>query len=336
MLETIKEIELKNIRPSKLNPRLEINIEHLNELAQSIREVGLLEPIIVRPINGEFEVVVGERRYRASQQAGLEKVPAIIREYGDDEVVQLNLIENVQREDLSAVEKGKVCKYLLENCTEKYPSKAALAKTIGVSTDALSLWLRTVEVVPQEAQRLVAPSTISGEIPEGKIDFATAIKVGRAIKEPEKQVQVIKQLAEKRLPAKERAKVIDKIVREPEKSVDKIIEEIAEEPYEMQFTAEDKDLILNGGKTQISRTATPDPKIKVGVIVKAAVWEPRFADLRITAIERKKLRYFDDEDVKREGYGTTEEFKRKWREQHEEWDENQLVYVIHFERMKRR
>jgi ParB family chromosome partitioning protein len=79
MSETIMEIDLKKIRPSKLNPRLELNLERLAELAVSIREVGLLEPIIVRPVAEEFEVVVGERRYRASQQAGLEKVPAIIR-----------------------------------------------------------------------------------------------------------------------------------------------------------------------------------------------------------------------------------------------------------------
>jgi len=74
-METFKEIDIRQIRPSRLNPRLEVNIERLNELAASIREVGLLEPIIVRPVNGEFEVVVGERRYRASQQAGLERYP---------------------------------------------------------------------------------------------------------------------------------------------------------------------------------------------------------------------------------------------------------------------
>jgi len=201
-MSEIKEIELKRIRPNRLNPRLEINIERLNELAASIREVGLLEPIIVRPVNGEFEVVVGERRYRASQQAGLEKIPAIVREYTDDEVVQLNLIENVQREELNAIEKGKVCKYLLDNCPEKYPSKSVIAKKIGISNNAVSLWLRTVEVVPQEAQKYVASSTISGQVPEGKIDYLTAVKVGRSVREPEKRVEVIKKLAEERLPVK--------------------------------------------------------------------------------------------------------------------------------------
>jgi ParB family chromosome partitioning protein len=330
----IKEIELAHIRPSRLNPRLEVSLERLNELADSIREVGLLEPIIVRPVNGEYEVVVGERRYRASQQAGLKKVPAIVREYSDDEVVQLNLIENVHREDLSAIEKGKVCKYLLENCSEKYPSQAALAKKIGVSSDAVSLWLRAVEVVPKEAQKYVAPSTVSGQVPEGKIDYLTAVKIGRLVEEPEKKVEMIKKLAEKRLPAKERKQVIEKVAQEPEKPIEKVIEEVEEAPCELQFTAIDKKPILHGIKTQTSRTSIPDPKIKAGAIVHASIWEPQIADLRITSIERKRLKYFDEEDAKREGGFTLEEFKKMWKETHGEWDENQLVYVIHFVKVK--
>jgi len=334
MLEAIKEIELRKIRPSKLNTRLEVNIERLNELAASIREVGLLEPIIVRPLNDEYEVVVGERRYRAAQQAGLEKVLAIVREYSDDEVVQLNLIENVQREELNAIEKGKVCQYLLENCSEKYPSQTAIAKKIGVSGDAVSLWLRTVEVVPQEAQKYVAPSTVSGQVPEGKIDYVTALKVGRSVEEPEKRVEVIKKLAEKRLPAKDRSQVIKKVAREPEKPVEEVIDEVAEAPYEMQFNAIDKKPLLEGIKTQTSRTTLPDSKVKAGAIVHAAIWEPHVADLRITSIERKRLKYFDEEDAKREGGYTLEEFKKMWKEIHGEWNEDQLVYTIHFEKIR--
>jgi ParB family chromosome partitioning protein len=334
MSETVKEIELKKIRPNRLNPRLEMNIERLNELASSIREVGLLEPIIVRPVNGEYEVVVGERRYRASQQAGLEKVPAIIREYSDDEVVQLNFIENVQREELNAIEKGNVCRYLLENCPEKYPSQNAIAKKIGVGSNAISLWLRTIEVVPKEAQKYVAPSTISGEVPEGKIDYQTAVKVGRSVEEPEKRVEVIKKLAEKHLPVKERKEVIKKVALEPKKPIEEVIEEVAEAPYEMHFTAEDKGLLLEGIKTQTSRTDMPDLKVKAGATVHATIWEPHIIDLHITSIERKRLRYFDEEDAKREGGYTLKEFRKKWKETHGEWDENQLVYVIHFEKAK--
>jgi len=334
MLNMIGEIELKEIHPSKLNPRLEVNLERLNELAESIKAVGLLEPIIVRPVSGGYEVVVGERRYRASQQAGLEKVPAIVREYSDDEVVQLNLIENVHREDLSAVEKGEVCKYLLENCPEKFPSKTALAKKIGVSSDAISLWLKTVEVVPKEAQKYVAPSTVSGQVPDGKVDYLTAVKVSRSVEKPERQVEVIKKLAEKRLPIKERNQVIKKAAREPERPIEEVMKDVAEAPFELQFIAVDKKPLLDGTKTQTSRTSVPDPKVKAGAIVHATIWEPCIADLRITSIERKRLKYFDKEDAKREGGYTLEEIKKLWKETHGEWDENQLVYVIHFEKIK--
>jgi ParB family chromosome partitioning protein len=334
MADTIQEIDLKKISPSKLNPRLEVNIERLNELAGSIREVGLLEPIIVRPLGNGFEVIVGERRYRASQQAGLEKIPAIVRTYSDDEVVQLNLVENIQREDLSAVEKGRVCKYLLEHCPEKYPSQAALAKKIGVSTDTVSLWLRTVEVVPKEAQKYVAPSTISGEVPEGKIDYLTAVRVGRAVDEPEKRTEIIRKLAERGLPSKQRIQIIKNIALEPQRPVDEVIEEVVEAPYEMRFSADDKEPLLRGAKTQTSAITAPDPRIKAEATVRATIWEPHLADLRITSVERKKLKYFDEEDAKREGGYTLEEFRKRWRKTNGEWDENQLAYVIHFEKLK--
>jgi ParB family chromosome partitioning protein len=330
----VREIELRRIHPSKLNPRLEVDISRLNELAASIKEVGLLQPIVLRPVDEEYEVVLGERRYRASQQAGLEKIPAIVRDYTDDEVVQLNLVENIQREELSAVEKGRVCKYLLKNCADKYPSQLSIAKKIGVSADAVSLWLRTVEVVPKEAQQYIAPSMISGQVPEGKIDYSTAVKIGRSVEEPQRQVEVIKKLAEKKLPAKDRAQVIEKVARQPEKTVEQVIKEVEQAPYEMQFEAIDKEPLLKGTKTQTSRTSAPDPKIKAGAVVRAAIWEPHVADLRITSIERKRLKYFDEEDAGREGGYTLEQFKRIWKKTHGEWDENQLVYVVHFEKSR--
>jgi len=171
-------------------------------------------------------------------------------------------------------------------------------------------------------------------VPEGKIDYQTAVKVGRSVEEPEKRVEVIKKLAEKRLPVKERAEVIKKVALEPEKPVEEVIEEVAETPYEMRFAADDKKLLLEGVKTQTSRTDIPDPKVKVGATVHASIWEPHVVDLRITSIERKRLRYFDEEDAKREGGYTLEEFRKKWKKAYGEWDENQLVYIIHFEKIK--
>lgn len=333
MSTIVREIELKRIHPSKLNPRLEMNVARLGELASSIKEVGLLQPIIVRPVEEDYEVVLGERRYRASQQAGLTKIPTIVRDYTDDEVVQLNLVENIQREELSAIEKGQVCKYLLENCADKYPSQTSVAKKIGVSAEAVSLWLHAVEIVPKEAQQYIAPSALSGEVPEGKIDYSTAVKIGRSVEEPERQVELIRKLAEKKLPKKDRTQVIEKISTQPEKSVEQAIKEIVETPYEMQFEAVDKEPLLKGIKTQTSRTDIPNARVKTGSIVRAVVWEPNVADLRITSIERKKLKYFNDEDAKREGGYTLEQFKKVWKKTHGEWDEDQLVYVILFEKL---
>lgn len=334
MVEAFREIDIKQIRPSRLNPRLQVNIERLNELAISIREVGLLEPIIVRPVDGEFEVVVGERRYRASQQAGLEKIPAVVREYTDDQVVQLNLIENVQREELSAIEKGEVCKYLLEQCSDKYPTQKAIAEKIGVSSEAISTWMRTVEVVPKEAQKYIAPSAISGEVPQGKIDYQTAAKVGRSIQDPEKRVEVIRKLAEKRLPAKDRNQVIEKIVLEPERPIEEVIEEVANLPCTLHFATDEKKIIVEGTKTQTSTAEVPSPKIKTGALVYAAIWEPHVADLHITSVERKKLKYFNEEDAAREGGYTVTQFKKRWIDINGRWDDDQLVYIIRFEKVK--
>ena len=135
------DIELKKIQPNRLNPRLEFTKTGLDELSDSIKQVGLLEPIIVRPYGDEYQVVVGERRYRAAHQAGLDKVPVIIREYTDEQVLELNFIENVQREDLSAVEKARLCQQLLKGFPDKYPSVYALSK----SSDLKSADLRVVQ-----------------------------------------------------------------------------------------------------------------------------------------------------------------------------------------------
>lgn len=326
-------IELKKIRPSKLNPRSNMNLTRISELAASIREVGLLEPIIVRPIDDEFEVVVGERRYRASQQAGLEEIPAIIREYSDDEVVQLNLIENVQREELSAIEKGKVCKYLLEECPDKYSSRTDIAKKIGVSPGTVSLWMKTAEVVPYEVREYVSPADISGEVPEGKIDYATAVKVGRSIEQPTKRIELIKKLAERRLSPKERSQVIERTAVETDKPIETVIEEVEQAPYELRFAAVDWKPLVDGTKTQVSSFTMPDPKVKTGAIVHATISEPHIADLRILSIERKRLKYFGEDDAKREGGYTLHQLREIWKEMHGEWDEDQLVYVVRFEKL---
>lgn len=328
-------IELQRIQPNRLNPRLEFQKQGLDELADSIRNVGLVEPVVVRPRDSGYEIVVGERRYRAAQQAGLERVPAIIRDFSDAEVLELNLIENIHREDLSAVEKGRTCLRLMQDFPHLYPSAAALARRLGFDESTVRDWMAVATQLPEETHRFIAPQTTSRRVPEGKVDWRTAERVARQIKEPERKVEVLKGLADERIHGIRARDVVRRVVREPEKSVHEVIREIEEEPAELPFRLRHMELILEGAKTQTSRKGLPDPKIRPGSVVYASVYEPKRAMLRVQSVERKRLGDFTEEDAHNEGGYTLEEFRRVWSEIHPEgWADEIPVYVIRFVRVR--
>lgn len=145
---------LDQIRAGKLNPRREFREEELAELANSIRAKGLVQPILVRPdpmAAGRYEIVAGERRWRASQLAGLHRVPVIIRDLSDKEVLELALIENVQRADLNAIEEALGYREL----TERYNySQEQLSDIIGKSRSHVANTLRLLRL-PESVQALV-------------------------------------------------------------------------------------------------------------------------------------------------------------------------------------
>lgn len=323
------DIELKKIQPNRFNPRLEFTKAGLDELADSIKQVGLLEPIIVRPRGHDtYEVVVGERRYRAAQQAGLDKVPVTIRSYKDDEVMELNLIENIQREDLSAVEKGKLCKLLLQKFPSRFPTQPALAKRLGIDHSTVSTWLRTVEM-PEEVQHFIAPETHRKVVPSGKVDYQTAVRVTRQIKDPERAIELIRQMADQRVPQRKAIEITREVAKEPQKPVQQAFREAVEKaPIFLPFSKTHTDAILRQVKTQTSRKAK-DPRLQKGVTVRAQV--THFADLEVTDVYRKKLGDFDNEDARREGGYSIDEFKEVWKQLHGEWNPNESVYVIRFD-----
>jgi ParB family chromosome partitioning protein len=324
----VPDIELKRIQPNRLNPRLEFSKAGLDELADSIKQVGLLEPIIVRPRPDDtYEVVVGERRYRAARQAGLDKVPVIIHDYTDNEVMEINLVENIQRHDLNAVEKGRICQDLLTKFPAKYPNQAALARRLGQNQTAINSWLQTIGM-PIEVQQRIAPENTQRAIPKGKIDYDTAIRISRQIKEPEKFVKVVDYIAERHIPRRIATQVTKKIAREPEKSIEQVFREVVDEaPIFLPFSKLHAEAILKEIKTQTSRK-TKDPKLQKGVTVRAQV--THFADLEITDVYRKKLGDFDEEDAKREGGYTLDEFKDVWKKLHGEWNPDESVYIVRF------
>lgn len=114
--ETDNPVQLKinEIEPNRDQPRKNFNREALEELASSIKSHGVIQPIIVRKKDGFYEIIAGERRWRAARIAGLKEIPAVIREYSDNEISEIALIENIQREDLTPVEEAKAYKALIE------------------------------------------------------------------------------------------------------------------------------------------------------------------------------------------------------------------------------
>lgn len=329
------DIELKKIQPNRLNPRLEFSKAGLDALAVSLQQVGLLEPIIVRPKGDRYEVVVGERRYRAAQQAGLDTVPVNIRDYTDGEVLELNFIENVQREDLSAVEKGKLCRQLLDQFPHKYPSVSSLGRALGISESHIFEWLELLKM-PEEVQRLIKPQrepfSFKGETKKPKIDYQTAYTIAKQVKEPQKQVELAQKLAEKHVPQRAAREIIREMTKEPAKSVDQVFREVVEEaPVLLPFSRKHADSILDGHKTQTSRKGI-DPRIRPGRIVRAAI--THFADLEIEDVHRKKLGDFDEEDAQREGGYTLEEFKEVWKELHGVWNPSESISVVRFRLVK--
>jgi len=326
----VPDLELKRIQPNKLNPRLRFSKSGLDDLAASIKQYGILEPIIVRPVNSHYEVVVGERRYRAAQQAGLDEVPVIVREYDDDEVMEINLVENVQREDLSAVEKAKLCQELRTRYPDKYVGWDIIADRIGVEVDTVRAWVRTLNL-PEEIRDRIAPRELK-RVPEGKIDYRTALDIAEKIKDPERQVEVATHLAEERMPREVAREVIrraatpDPVAPRP---VAQIVQEAAREPRaSLAFTHRHYQSVVSGEKQQTTRRRA-DPRIEPGTIVRADVIQ--FADLEITDVIRKRLGEMTEQDAREEGDYTLDEFRDLWRRSYGSWNPDELVTIIRFQ-----
>ncbi|MBU3664609.1 MAG: ParB/RepB/Spo0J family partition protein [Chthoniobacterales bacterium] len=141
--DRVLSVSLAKVVPSPLQPRTTFPAEHLSELVESIRENGIIQPLIVRRVNGLYELIAGERRWRASGQAGLKEVPVIVREATDLEVLEFALVENLQREDLNPIEEAQAYKRLAEEFRLKQED---IAKKVGKSRAAVANTMRLLEL----------------------------------------------------------------------------------------------------------------------------------------------------------------------------------------------
>ncbi|WP_278413886.1 MULTISPECIES: ParB/RepB/Spo0J family partition protein [Stutzerimonas stutzeri subgroup] len=149
----LQHLSLDLIQRGKYQPRRDMDPQALEELAQSIKNHGVMQPIVVRPVSGgRFEIIAGERRWRASQQAGLEKVPALVREVPDEAAIAMALIENIQREDLNPIEEAVALQRLQQ---EFQLTQQQVADAVGKSRVSISNLLRLI-ALPEEIKTLLS------------------------------------------------------------------------------------------------------------------------------------------------------------------------------------
>jgi len=152
--ESLQTLSIDRVRPGKYQPRTKMDAESLADLALSIKEQGVMQPILVRPVDGgAFEIVAGERRWRAAQQAGLREIPALVKNVPDQAALAVALIENIQREDLNPLEEAKGIARLVE---EFGLTHDAAAKAVGRSRSAVSNLLRLTALAPPVQEYLLA------------------------------------------------------------------------------------------------------------------------------------------------------------------------------------
>jgi ParB family chromosome partitioning protein len=149
--EEVRRIPLAELRSSPFQPRQEFDEARLSELAASIRQSGVLQPIIVRPSAIGYEIVAGERRVRAARDAGLAEIPALVRQYGDHEVVLLSLVENVQRSDLNPIDKARAYQRLVAHLGA---TQDDVARRLGLDRSSVANMIRLLDL-PEEIQDLV-------------------------------------------------------------------------------------------------------------------------------------------------------------------------------------
>src|ERR1051325_8654280 len=149
--EELLEIDIDLIEPSPAQPRTHFDEGRLEELAQSIRSNGIVQPLLVRQRGARYQLVAGERRWRAAQRAGLQRVPAVVRAIPDDKLLELALIENIQRQELNAIEEAHAYRRLIETLGL---TQETVAQRVGRDRSFVTNYLRLLRL-PEDIQRLV-------------------------------------------------------------------------------------------------------------------------------------------------------------------------------------
>lgn len=229
------EIDIDLISPNPEQPRTRFAEENLEELTQSIRANGVVQPIVVRQRGNRYEIVAGERRWRASQRAELRRIPAVVREVSDDKMLELALIENIQRQELNPVEEAKAYSKLIEQLEL---TQEVVAERVGKSRTVVTTAIRLLRL-PREVLR---------EIEQGRISAGH----GRALlmtADPMVQRQVANSIIDFGLSVRETEKTIKRLSKSPQAADKKQVTRII-------------DANVKAAETRLMRTLSTNVKIK--------------------------------------------------------------------------
>lgn len=191
----VRMIPVSAIAPHPEQPRRHFDEDALNELAASIAERGIIQPIVVRPHGHDYQIVAGERRWRAAQRARLHEVPVVIRDYSDTETLQIALVENIQRQDLNAIEEAEAYSRLLD---EFGHTQEVLAKTVHKSRSHVANLLRLLDLPKSVQERVIDRSLSMGHAraiigaPDPEALAEQVISKGLSVRQVEKLAQTAK------------------------------------------------------------------------------------------------------------------------------------------------
>ena len=207
-------VKITKVEPNREQPRKNFDEDALQELADSIKQFGLLQPILVQDRKDYYEIIAGERRWRAAKLAGLKEVPVIIRNYTEQEIVEISLIENIQREDLNPIEEAQAYKRLL---TEFHLKQDEVAERVSKSRAAVTNSIRLLKL-NEEVQRMVVDEMIS-------TGHARALL---AVENPEEQYNLAQRIFDEKLSVRDVEKLVKNLHKpaKPKKVDDKTMQVI--------------------------------------------------------------------------------------------------------------
>lgn len=213
-------VKLSKVEPNREQPRKNFDEDSLQELAESLKQFGMLQPILVQNRGDYYEIIAGERRWRAAKIAGLKEVPVIVRELTDQEIVEISLIENIQREDLNPIEEAQAYKRLL---TEFHLKQDEVAERVSKSRTAVTNSMRLLKLC-DEVQKMVVDDMIS-------TGHARALI---SIEDPEEQYLIAQKIFDEKLSVREVEKLVKDLHKPPKppkeenKTLQAIYQEISE------------------------------------------------------------------------------------------------------------